>query len=447
MREAATFALGMTGDRRALSPLLRALDDRRDSVQTLACLGLARLADKKATGNLVGVIKDGARRDETRAACAFALGVGGDRAAVAPLSEILADGQGELQRLSAWSLGRLGDKRALPALLGAYFAKRDRARAAVAWALPRVAAGQSGGDDAVRYLDYPMKHGKLDMRAAVAQLALTTGDPPLSAALLVGQDQQLARGLRQAMSRHRDALVRVLEDLDARPGGVALGPLTARLDQASAKDRAAALAVLDRIGVAILPDLTKLASHRDPLVRRRALSVAGKIAAAESKGMLEKGLDDPDPSVREGAMLACAHFAVRRGSKGGSEMARKVIDRLGSTSWQERVAAARAIGELGPMADRAALDRAARNDDKAFVREAAVMSLGRLGAGGSIDALVAALDFKREKVPEVRVAAAIALTKSGDGRARAALAAAAERDPNQGVRAAAQRSSQPAPRR
>ncbi|HYU15367.1 MAG TPA: tetratricopeptide repeat protein, partial [Candidatus Acidoferrum sp.] len=46
MREAAVFALGMTGDRRAMAPLVAALDDRRDSVQTLACLGLARLAER-----------------------------------------------------------------------------------------------------------------------------------------------------------------------------------------------------------------------------------------------------------------------------------------------------------------------------------------------------------------------------------------------------------------
>jgi tetratricopeptide (TPR) repeat protein/HEAT repeat protein len=444
MREAATFALGMTGDRRALNPLLRALDDRRDSVQTMACLGLARLADKKATSNLVGVVKDARRRDETRAACAFALGVSGDKAAVTPLSEVLGDGQGELQRLAAWSLGRLGDRRALPALLSAYFAKRDRARAAVAWALPRVAAGQSGGDDDVRYLDYPMKHGTLNMRAAVAQLAPLSGDPPLSSALLVGQDRELARGLRQAMTRHRDALVRVLEDLDARPGGVALGPLTARLDQASAKDRAAVEAVLDRLGKSILPDLEKLTAHRDPLVRRRALSVAGKIAAPESRALLERGLGDAELSVREGAMLACAQFAMKRGARGGgAEMARKVMDRLGSASWQERVAAARAAGELGAMADRPALQRAATGDKAAFVREAAVISLGKLGVAASLDALLAALDADREKVPEVRLAAAVALGKSSDPRARSALAEAARRDPDASVKAAAGHASAP----
>ena len=443
MREAAVFALGMTGDKRALSPLLAALDDRRDSVQTLACLGLARLAERKATATsqLAGVVRDSGRPDETRAACAFALGVSGDRAAVAPLGDLLGDGQGEAQRLAAWSLGRIGDRRALPFLLTAYFAKRDRVRGAVAWALPRVAAGTSGGGEAVRFIDYPMKNGKLDVRAAIALLAQTDGDPALAPGLLIGHEKELARGLREAMERHRDAVLRVLEDLDARPSGIALGPLTAALDQAPARERAKATAALERIGMGILPQVEKLAGHRDPLVRRRALSVAGKIAAPEVKPLLERALGDDEISVREGAMRACAHFVARRGAKAG-DLTRKVVERLSGPNWQERVAAARALGEFGSFADRQALGRAATTDDKAFVREAAVQSLGRLGGRDTAAVLLQAIDSSREKVPEVRQAAAMALiplAAGGDERAKAALARAGDSDPSQAVRAAARR--------
>jgi tetratricopeptide (TPR) repeat protein/HEAT repeat protein len=439
MREAATFALGMTGDKRALAPLLRALDDRRDSVQTLACLGLARLGDRKAAPQLIGVVRDLQRRDETRAACAFALGVAGDARAVPALGEALADGQGELQRLAAWSLGRLGDRRALPALFGAYFAKRDRVRAAIAWALPRVAAGQTGGDDAVRYLDYPMRSGKLDVRAAVAQLAPQSGDPPLSPMLLVGRETDLGNAVRAALGRHRDALVRVLEDLDSRDGGVGLGPLTARLAAAPARDRAQVIAVLDKLGSALLPDLEKLASHRDPQVRRRALSVAGKVAAPASRALIERGLTDAELSVREGAMLAAAHYAARGGAK-ASELVRRVIEKLTSPMWQERVAAARALGEMGAAADRAVLARAASTDEKAFVREAAVVAVGRLGGQGSLDVLLRAADHTQEKVPEVRLAAVQALARSSDPRARGALPGIAAADPSDEVRRAAGRS-------
>ncbi|HWM86806.1 MAG TPA: HEAT repeat domain-containing protein [Kofleriaceae bacterium] len=442
MREAAVFALGMTGDKRALAPLTAALADRRDSVQTLACLGLARLAERKATatGPLAQVVRDNGRRDETRAACAFALGVSGERSAIGPLSDLLGEGQGEAQRLAAWSLGRIGDRRALPALLTAYFAKRDRVRAAVAWALPRVAAGQSSSGEAVRFIDYPMRNGKLDVRAAVGLLAQQGGDPPLAPGLLIGHEKELARGLREAMERHRDALLRVLEDLDARPSGIALGPLTASLDRAPARERTQVAAALERIGKQILPQVEKLAGHRDPLVRRRALSVAGKIAAPEVKPLLERALSDDEVSVREGAMRACAHFVARRGAK-ASDLVRRVVERLSAPNWQERVAAARALGDFGVHADREALGRAALADDKAFVREAALLSLGRLG-GKTLEVMLQAADSSREAVPEVRQAAIeglAPLAARGDERARAALARAAESDPSAAVQAAARR--------
>jgi HEAT repeat protein len=286
-----------------------------------------------------------------------------------------------------------------------------------------------------------MKNGKLDVRAAVALLGPPGSAPPLAPGLLIGHEKELARGLREAMERHRDAVLRVLEDLDARPSGIALGPLTRALDQAPAREKAEVTAALERIGLEILPDVEKLAGHRDPLVRRRALSVAGKIAAPEVKPLIERALGDDEISVREGAMRACGHFAARRGAK-ASDLVRRVTDRLAAPSWQERVAAARAIGEFGALADRAALGRAAVGDDKAFVREAAVVSLGRLGAKASWAVLLQAADRAREKVPEVRRAAVEALAEvaeRGDERARAALAEIAENDPSAEVRAAAKR--------
>ena len=121
LREAATFALGMTGDRRALAPLLHALDDRRDSVETLACMGLARLGDQKAAAAIGRVLKDTDRPEETRAACAFALGVLGDRSAVATLSAVLPEGDGRSRaagRLVSGPAGRpAGPARAAVGLL------------------------------------------------------------------------------------------------------------------------------------------------------------------------------------------------------------------------------------------------------------------------------------------------------------------------------------------
>jgi HEAT repeat protein len=181
-------------------------------------------------------------------------------------------------------------------------------------------------------------------------------------------------------------------------------------------------------------------------VRRRALSVAGKTGAPSARRIIERGFTDAESSVREGAMLAAAQVAARNGP-GAAELAAKVARELRADGWQERVSAARALGEAGARADRKALGRAAVGDEKAFVREAAAAALGRLGAHQALPVLIRAASFEREKVDDVRVAAAVsigqlALSTEEGGRARAALAEIARRDPSEAVRRAAARSIQ-----
>ena len=176
------------------------------------------------------------------------------------------------------------------------------------------------------------------------------------------------------------------------------------------------------------------------MVRERTLSVVGKIAAPAAGPLLERALEDPDLSVREAAMRASAHYLARKG-KGASQLAAKVAAQLAAPSWQVRVAAARSLGDFGAAADREALERAARGDDKAFVRQAAVESLGQIGGADAVAALIAAGSPAREKVPDVRAAAAAALARAGAGvaRVKAALATMASGDPSAKVRAAARR--------
>ncbi|MCA9676893.1 MAG: tetratricopeptide repeat protein, partial [Myxococcales bacterium] len=85
MREAAVFTIGRTHDKRAVAPLIAALDDRRESVQVLACFGLASLDEARATAAAIAVVADADRHDLARAACAWALGVRKTAAAVPAL--------------------------------------------------------------------------------------------------------------------------------------------------------------------------------------------------------------------------------------------------------------------------------------------------------------------------------------------------------------------------
>jgi HEAT repeat protein/tetratricopeptide (TPR) repeat protein len=438
MREAAVFALGVTAEPQATAPLVAAVDDRRGTVQTLACLGLAATGDKRAVAAAIRVLADPERADATRAACAFALGALGDPSAVSPLAAALGDGQGEAQRLAAWALGRLGDPRALPALLTGYFATRDGVRDAITWALPRVVgAGAPPAPPAGAPLaDYPLRNGKFDEAAAIATLAGTLETGRLEPRLIVGHDRDLAAGIQVALRTHRDQVLRVLADLDARPVGLGLGPLTAGLDGAPTAERAAIEPALERIGAAIAGELAALSRHRDPAVRSRALSVLAKVGGDAAADAVGKALADPEPSVRQAATRAIAVLAEK---PGGGALTSKLVAQLDAPGWQDRVAAATALGRLGGKAAIAGLQGRLARDDKAFVRAAAAHALGRLRAEGALEPLVRAATAGSEPVRDVRLAAIEALHALGGAAARRALELIGRTDPEPAVRAAAMR--------
>jgi len=436
-RAAATFALGLTGSERARPLLVDALDDQRDAVQGLACLGLGQVGDPRAAAAVTAAMNDLQRDGDVRAACAFALGLIGAPGSVAPLIEVLKAGNDEVQRMAAWALGRIGDRRALPALLAAYFSKRDRVRDAVAWAVPRVAAGRSD-DSLVPGVElFPTKKGgRYVLRQAVRDLLGALDSPELAPGLVVGHEDQLVAGLREALGRHADVVARVLRDLDARPDGLALGPLTAGLDSASASDRQAIEAVLARIGERVAIDLAALArTHRNNEIRALALSILGKLVAADGRDALVAGLADDSPAVRAAAMRAAASFA-RKNPANAADLAGEVAGALGDRHWQQRAAAARALGRFGQKA-RTAWLVSALGDRSGFVREAAADALGRLRRKNAVPAL---LEATRDESVAVQLAAVKSLVTIGDGRARRRLEQiASDRSVAGRVRAAAKR--------
>ncbi len=82
---------------------------------------------KNGIAAMVDVVADGKRHDLARAACAWGLGVRKAKSAIPALATALADNRGEAQRLSAWALAQIGDKKALPDLIRAYFTRDDAA--------------------------------------------------------------------------------------------------------------------------------------------------------------------------------------------------------------------------------------------------------------------------------------------------------------------------------
>ena len=136
VREMAAFALGVLGDPRARAPLVAALADPSPLVQGSAAEALGLIGDPasaEAVGKMVtaafatfsgaaqppGEADDG-RRDTVTSACRLGIFALVRLKGYPPLASAVLDARGE-PRLTWWpiayALGRLEDKRALPALL------------------------------------------------------------------------------------------------------------------------------------------------------------------------------------------------------------------------------------------------------------------------------------------------------------------------------------------
>lgn len=437
LREAAAWALGKTGDAKAGPSLIAALADSQGSVQALACLGLGRLGDKKSLAAAAGHLKRSGVSADARAACAYALGMVPTPAFVDDLIAVVVEGNEDVQRKAAWALGRIGDRRALPALVRAYWKKRDSVREAVVWAIVRV---WKGGADTTPLTDddVGVDKGKIDVRALLRSFAADLPPLVIDAAALVGRDQDLLDGLTAALGRHRDIVVRVLRDLDGHPDDLSLGALTLGLSSADPKTRSAVNALLDQLGPALMPALEPLSRHKDAEVRRLVLSVMAKTRSPKAVALIEAALADTDARVRSAAMMAAAtwvRLAPAAGSDGGPRLGAALGRRLSAPAWEERRAAVYALASLGPAADVGALVSALA-DNSGFVREAAAGALGRVGKGGGtvVAALVAAAG---DEVPEVRIAVASTLGVVGGAEAQKTLTDLARRDPDERVREAA----------
>lgn len=147
VRATSAYALGVIKDPRAAEPLLTSLRDDRpevciNSVFALvqikmedqkrleafrgalanpdlrvcraAALGLVMLGDDRTVGPLIRSLND--KRESVRSGAAFALGYLGDRRAVLPLLNSLHDKRAAVRKIVIASLGLLGDPRAVPGL-------------------------------------------------------------------------------------------------------------------------------------------------------------------------------------------------------------------------------------------------------------------------------------------------------------------------------------------
>lgn len=134
VRQQAAYALGQTGSRAAVDPLIERLSDKQDSVRGAAAVALGQIADATAVTSLAAVLNPQAGLQPAKKnkkskrepnpfvlrAVARSLGQIGNRAALPALILVLQDEEAEddVRREAAYALGAIGDSSALPALRG-----------------------------------------------------------------------------------------------------------------------------------------------------------------------------------------------------------------------------------------------------------------------------------------------------------------------------------------
>lgn len=168
VRHYAAIALGRTGNRQAIAPLIDALHDEKSVVREAAAEALGMLGNPTAVSPLIATLKDSKKK--VRVQAAIALGKIGDDRAVEPL--ILTLKKKSARTEAIWALGEIGDQRAFDPLLGMLKKRNESVRAAAAEAL-----GKLGDPRAIEPLIKVLKDKKEIVRQYAAWALGQIGDP------------------------------------------------------------------------------------------------------------------------------------------------------------------------------------------------------------------------------------------------------------------------------
>ena len=276
-RQAATKALGLIGDARAVDPLLAALKDpdysvRRDAVTALANLGA------KAEAQLISVLGD--PNLEVREAAAITLGKIKDPRAIEPLKTVAQDEEPRVREAAWKALAQIGWPPAHT---------RERVLRAVAFGDFKKAIAE--GASAVEPLAEVFREGDKAVRESVV-LALThIGPAGIESLVLALKDQN--RDLRHAVAK-------VLAVLGWQPAQAAeralLAMATGRYEKAVAE------------GAAARDLLIVGAKHKDDWDRQMAITSLGELGGPLTLEIIITALDDPVYKVREAAVKALARI-------------------------------------------------------------------------------------------------------------------------------------------
>jgi HEAT repeat protein len=135
IREGVARVMGEVGDRRAVGPLLEALQGAGDTGRNSAA-ALIQIADPAAVEPLIELL--GNQGEQVRLYAAYALGGLKDRRAVPALTRTLADASSSVRGIAAHALGQIGSRDATGPLVAALEDPSAHVRSTAASALARI---------------------------------------------------------------------------------------------------------------------------------------------------------------------------------------------------------------------------------------------------------------------------------------------------------------------
>lgn len=441
---AALLALAAPGPARAngwehlaipIDVLLRALegDDVESRVRAAVSLGIK--AKEQAVGPLLAALARPEPAPAARSAIYTALGKIGDTRALPALLEGLAgEDREELRGDAAAALGAIGDPTALPALLGALDRESFPVRIRLVDAL-----GAFPEDDSIDALARLVEGNNQSLRRrAIGALGRNGADgaaAPLLAALANARSKRLRGDIVDALGIH-----------GAPAAGAPLTELLAETDDAGLRLRIVAALGAVRDGSAA-PTLIEMLGDGDSGVRYFAVTGLNRIAPPDAAGPLRglylataKRLDrlatagamaDPVASLRafetlRAILRALLAIDAPTGLDAFLDGARprpfprdsSLGLQFGESVYELRRLAIVGLGYTDSDAAAAFVANGPLGDRDARLRAAAVRALGVLGRPGALDAIAPYLEDENGDVRSVATAVAGRL---GDGRAVALL--------------------------
>ncbi|MGC4094462.1 MAG: HEAT repeat domain-containing protein [Polyangiaceae bacterium] len=392
---AAAWGLCRSGVPAARSGLLALSGSSAPGLRAFGVLGLGVLGDKRSAPVVARVLSASDAGPLPRAAAAFAAGQLGLAQHASELAELSRAPDSLLAESALIALARLSPAKAEPLVAQKLFTQDSASRPAARAAALVLATGAYRRKSPL----LPIPSSDLELSSVLSALTPDGFDAAAERAALSRLGPALESAARSAVRGSPDGARAVAEALSSDAGTVAFSTLLVLSSKdPTVQKEAAQLAA--RVAEHTVPAFASLSAHPDANVRSFALGFLARRPEAEAAAVTARAVDDADPSVQRAVLSALgpAHVAA----------APALVRLSREGDWGLRAAAVSALGRLivrgAPEAALSALQAAARNDETALVREAALEAFARAAPDLARPELLRARDSDPE--PHVRKAAA-----------------------------------------